>query len=117
MRTLLVTGPGGAGSSTLSVAAAVQAARAGERTALITRRPPAVAGLDAVAGLRVGPDDVETRLRGRAGRRVLAGDEHGTAPGTGGTHGGGRGEGRGAGPAGTGEQQDRHGRLSPRRAS
>ena len=53
MRTLLVTGPGGAGSSTLSVAAAVQAARAGHRTALLTRRPAHVAGLDAVPGLSV----------------------------------------------------------------
>ena len=53
MRTLLLTGPGGAGTSTLSAAAAVRAARLGQRTVLLARRPPAVAGLDAVPGLTV----------------------------------------------------------------
>jgi arsenite-transporting ATPase len=53
VRTFLVTGPGGAGASTLSAAAAVQAARSGRRTVLLTRRRPAVAGLDGVAGLTV----------------------------------------------------------------
>ena len=53
MRTLLVTGPGGAGSSTLAAAAAVQAARSGHRTTLLARRRPTVAGLDAEPGLTV----------------------------------------------------------------
>ena len=53
MRTLLVTGPGGAGSSTLAVAAAVRASRAGHRTALVARRRPQVDGLDDVSGLAV----------------------------------------------------------------
>ena len=47
MRTLLLTGPGGAGTSTLAAAAAVRAARSGRRTPLLTRQAPAVAGLDA----------------------------------------------------------------------
>jgi arsenite/tail-anchored protein-transporting ATPase len=53
VRTLLVTGPGGAGSSTVAAAAAVQAARSGHRTTLLARRPPDVAGLDAEPGLTV----------------------------------------------------------------
>src|SRR5215213_10988347 len=53
VRTLLVTGPGGAGTSTLSAAAAVRAARSGHRTMLLASRPPAVAGLDAIPGLTV----------------------------------------------------------------
>ncbi|HYQ32399.1 MAG TPA: ArsA-related P-loop ATPase, partial [Lapillicoccus sp.] len=48
MRTLLFTGPGGAGTTTLAAAAAVQAARAGRRTVLVSRQRPALAGLDAV---------------------------------------------------------------------
>jgi arsenite/tail-anchored protein-transporting ATPase len=53
VRTLLVTGPGGAGSSTLSAAAAVRAARSGHRTVLLARCEPAVAGLGGVPGLTV----------------------------------------------------------------
>jgi arsenite/tail-anchored protein-transporting ATPase len=53
VRTLLVTGPGGAGTSTMAVAAAMQATRAGQRTALVARRRPPVDGLDAVPGLTV----------------------------------------------------------------
>ena len=45
MRTLLVTGPGGAGSSTVAAATALTAARAGQRVRLLTTAPPAVAGL------------------------------------------------------------------------
>jgi len=51
MRTLLFTGPGGAGTTTLAAAAAVQAARAGRRTVLVSRQRPSVAGLDDVDGL------------------------------------------------------------------
>ncbi|WP_448623935.1 ArsA-related P-loop ATPase [Geodermatophilus sp. URMC 64] len=53
MRTLLFTGPGGAGTTTLAAAAAVRAARSGARTVLLSRQRPAVAGLDAVPGLVV----------------------------------------------------------------
>ncbi|MGY1638051.1 ArsA-related P-loop ATPase [Geodermatophilus sp. SYSU D00742] len=53
MRTLLVTGPGGAGTSTLAAAAAARAARGGSRTLLLTSaaRP----GLPDVPGLAVDP--------------------------------------------------------------
>ena len=44
MRTLLLTGPGGAGTSTLAAAAAVRSARAGRRTLLLSRQPAAGAG-------------------------------------------------------------------------
>jgi arsenite-transporting ATPase len=53
MRTLLFTGPGGAGTTTLATAAAVHAARAGRRTLLVSRQRPAFGGLDAVDGLEV----------------------------------------------------------------
>ena len=53
MRTLLFTGPGGAGATTSAAAAAVRAARAGRPTLLLSRQPPPVAGLDAVPGLQV----------------------------------------------------------------
>jgi arsenite/tail-anchored protein-transporting ATPase len=62
VRTLLVTGPGGAGSSTLSAAAAVRAARAGRRTVLLSLRPPVVAGLDAVPGLTVTTVDAQAGI-------------------------------------------------------
>ncbi len=45
MRTLLVTGPGGAGSSTVAAATALAAAEAGARVALLCSSAPAVAGL------------------------------------------------------------------------
>jgi arsenite-transporting ATPase len=53
VRTLLFTGPGGAGTSTLAAAAAVRAARTGRRTVLLSRQPPAVPGLAEVPGLEV----------------------------------------------------------------
>lgn len=53
MRTLLFTGPGGAGTTTVATAAAVRAARSGERTLLLSRQRPRIAGLDRVAGLSV----------------------------------------------------------------
>ncbi|NEK60364.1 ion transporter [Geodermatophilus sabuli] len=55
MRTLLLTGPGGAGTSTLAAAVAVRSARAGARTLLLTRPGRPVAGLDAVPRLAVAP--------------------------------------------------------------
>ncbi len=53
MRTLLLTGPGGAGTSTLAAAAAVHAARSGRRVLLLARPGPLPPGLEAVAGLDV----------------------------------------------------------------
>lgn len=62
MRTLIVTGSGGAGTSTLAAAAAVRAARSGRRTLLLTRRPAGLTGLDAEAGLEVAVADPRTSL-------------------------------------------------------
>jgi arsenite-transporting ATPase len=53
VRTLLFTGPGGAGTTTLAAAAALRAARGGRRTLLLTRQAPPVPGLDAVPGLEI----------------------------------------------------------------
>ncbi|TFV52226.1 ion transporter [Blastococcus sp. TF02A-35] len=53
MRTLLVTGPGGAGTSTVAAAAAVRSARAGRSTLLLGTGAPPVAGLDAEPHLEV----------------------------------------------------------------
>jgi arsenite-transporting ATPase len=53
VRTLVLTGPGGAGSTTLAAAAAVRAAGTGRSTVLLTRRAPAVAGLGDVPDLEV----------------------------------------------------------------
>jgi arsenite-transporting ATPase len=53
VRTLLLTGPGGAGTSTLAAATAVRAAADGTRTLLLTRPGPRPAGLDDVTGLAV----------------------------------------------------------------
>ncbi|MGY1707542.1 ArsA family ATPase [Geodermatophilus sp. SYSU D00697] len=57
MRTLLLTGPGGAGTSTLAAAAAVRSARSGRRTLLLTRPGTRPVAPDAVPGLAV--DEVE----------------------------------------------------------
>ncbi|MCA0143641.1 ArsA-related P-loop ATPase [Blastococcus sp. LR1] len=46
MRTLLVTGPGGAGTSTVAAAAALRSARSGRDTLLLARDLPPVAGLE-----------------------------------------------------------------------
>lgn len=64
MRTLLLTGPGGAGTSTLAAAAAVRAARSGRRTLLLSRQAPAVAGLDADPGLTVRTVDTQAAVEG-----------------------------------------------------
>ncbi len=53
MHTLVLTGPGGAGSTTLAAAAAVRAAGTGRSTLLLTRQAPSVRGLDDVPGLEV----------------------------------------------------------------
>jgi arsenite-transporting ATPase len=62
MRTLLLTGPGGAGTSTLAASAAVHAARAGRRTVLLSRQGAAVSGLDAEPGLTVTTVDPQAAL-------------------------------------------------------
>ncbi|MET0764445.1 MAG: ArsA-related P-loop ATPase [Blastococcus sp.] len=62
MRTLLFTGPGGAGTTTLATSAAVRAARAGRRTVLLSRQAAPVAGLDAVPGLRTVRVDPQAAL-------------------------------------------------------
>jgi arsenite-transporting ATPase len=53
VRTLLFTGPGGAGTTTLAASAAVRAARAGRRTVLISGQEMPVPGLGEVRGLEV----------------------------------------------------------------
>lgn len=53
MHTLVLTGPGGSGASTLAAAAAVRSAGAGRATLLLTRQPAPVAGLADVPGLEV----------------------------------------------------------------
>ena len=53
MRTLLLTGPGGAGTSTLAAAVAVLAARSGRNTVLLSRQAPPVTGLAAEPGVTV----------------------------------------------------------------
>jgi arsenite-transporting ATPase len=53
VRTLLLTGPGGAGTSTLAAASAVRAAADGARTLLLLRPGARPAGLDDVPGLAV----------------------------------------------------------------
>ena len=62
MRTLVFTGPGGTGASTLAAGAAVRAAREGRRTLLLSARPVAVDGLEAVSGLAVEVVDPRTAL-------------------------------------------------------
>lgn len=62
MRTLLLTGPGGAGTSVLSAAVAVREARAGRRTVLLTRRPPEAGDLRDVPGLTVTVVDAQSGM-------------------------------------------------------
>jgi arsenite-transporting ATPase len=64
VRTLLLTGPGGAGTSTLAAASAVRAARSGRRTLLLSRELPAVAGLDAEPNLTVRTVDTQAAAEG-----------------------------------------------------
>jgi arsenite/tail-anchored protein-transporting ATPase len=66
VRILLVTGPGGAGTSTVAAATALELADAGERCVLLTTRRPAVTGLDtAVAVDVVEPQAALERTWGR----------------------------------------------------
>ncbi|WP_324277319.1 ArsA family ATPase [Blastococcus brunescens] len=64
MRTLLLTGPGGAGTSSLAAAAAIRAARNGRRAVLLSRQAPAVPELDAEPGLTVTTVDPQTAVEG-----------------------------------------------------
>jgi arsenite-transporting ATPase len=67
VRTLLFTGPGGAGTTTTAASAAVRAARAGRRTVLLSRQDVPVPGLGDVRGLdvvRVEPQAALERLWG-----------------------------------------------------
>ncbi|RBY95564.1 ion transporter [Blastococcus sp. TF02-8] len=74
MRTLLVTGPGGAGTSTVAAAAALRSARSGRETLLLGRQDPPVAGLGGephltvrrVAGARTVQDLWGTHAEGLA---------------------------------------------------
>ncbi|MGY2067363.1 ArsA-related P-loop ATPase [Blastococcus sp. SYSU DS0619] len=72
MRTLLVTGPGGAGTSTVAAAAAVRAAREGREVLLLSRQPAPVPALDAVPGLRVQRADGRRAVAGLWGAHVEA---------------------------------------------
>jgi arsenite-transporting ATPase len=62
VRTLLLTGPGGAGTTTLAAAAAVRSARAGRRTVLLTRQEPPIPGLATEPGLDVVRIDAQSAL-------------------------------------------------------
>jgi arsenite-transporting ATPase len=64
VRTLLFTGPGGAGTTTSAASAAIRAARAGRRTMLLSRQPIPIAGLDAVPGLSVRTVDPQGGFEG-----------------------------------------------------
>jgi arsenite-transporting ATPase len=67
VRTLLFTGPGGSGTTTMAASAAVRAARAGRRTVLLSRQDVPVPGLGDVRGLdvvRVDPQPALERLWG-----------------------------------------------------
>ena len=67
MRTLVFTGPGGAGTTTLAAAAAVRAARDGRRAVLLSHQDVPVPGLGEVPGLgvvRVDPQAGLERLWG-----------------------------------------------------
>ncbi|MET8826667.1 ArsA-related P-loop ATPase [Streptomyces sp. NPDC004610] len=69
MRTLLVTGPGGAGRTTIAAATALRAARQGTRTLLIGTDPTDTLGttlgttLDGIPGLTVRHPDATARFR------------------------------------------------------
>lgn len=66
MRTLLLTGPGGAGTTTVAAATALAAATGGARTLLITADPPAGLSDRAVPGLTVHRVDATAVFRSRA---------------------------------------------------
>ncbi|MEU9334641.1 ArsA-related P-loop ATPase [Streptomyces sp. NPDC048290] len=63
MRSILVTGPGGAGRTTIAAATALRAARQGTRTLLITTDPTPTPALDEAPGLTLHRPDTATRFR------------------------------------------------------
>jgi arsenite/tail-anchored protein-transporting ATPase len=75
VRTLLLSGPGGAGTSTVAAAAAVRSARSGRSTVLLSRQALPVPGLATVPGLdvvRVNAQATAERLWGGAAGAVGA---------------------------------------------
>ncbi|SNS45539.1 arsenite-transporting ATPase [Geodermatophilus pulveris] len=78
MRTLLLTGPGGAGTSTLAAATAVRAAARGARTLLLQRPGRAPGGPDGVPGLAV---DAVPPLAAAESLWASAGDALAAVPG------------------------------------
>ncbi|WP_336029800.1 ArsA family ATPase [Geodermatophilus sp. FMUSA9-8] len=73
MRTLLFTGPGGAGTTTVAAAAAVRAAGAGRRVALVTaQEPPAGVADSGVEVVRADPRAGLERLWERWGAELTA---------------------------------------------
>jgi arsenite-transporting ATPase len=62
VRTLLFTGPGGAGTTTMAASAAVRAARTGRRTVLVSRQHVPVPGVGDVRGLDVVRVDAQAAL-------------------------------------------------------
>jgi arsenite-transporting ATPase len=75
VRTLLLTGPGGAGTTTMAASAAVGSARSGRRTVLLTRQEPPVPGLADEPHLdvvRVDPQSALDQLWGSASGAVGA---------------------------------------------
>jgi len=83
VRTLLLTGPGGAGTSTLAAAAAVRSARSGRRTLLLSRQAvpvPRVADVEGLDVVRVDPQATFERLWGGTAGAVGAVVPHLTLP-------------------------------------
>jgi arsenite/tail-anchored protein-transporting ATPase len=78
VRTLLLSGPGGAGTSTLAAASAVRAAADGTRTLLLLRPGRRPAGLDDVPGLAVAS---VSPLAAAEALWTSAGDALGAVPG------------------------------------
>ncbi len=74
MPTLLLTGPGGAGTTTVAAATAVRAARAGRRVLLVTGQspPPGTAGADGVEVVHADPRSGLERLWADWGAQLSA---------------------------------------------
>ena len=77
MRLLLLTGAGGAGTTTVAAATALRAARAGTKTLLLAPRPPLdpAAGPAGALGVSVRPGDAEP-LEVEPGLALLQADPH-----------------------------------------
>ena len=79
MQILLVTGPGGAGSSTVAAATALQRAAAGSRCVLLTLRPPRADLADAVQVDVVGAHPALEQLWARHAAALAGAVRGGTA--------------------------------------